>query len=374
MLIHLTKAYIIIDMNAPTEGREVQEQKAQKQLSYRADLLRKVTARIPLTSEHLPIGFYRVDLLPLKKPSSAEEEMLQVRNAYSDLSFEYGYPTLPDGRPFWHKLDFEPGFCYGAFQIYLENANNSSGPREISELSENAELLQIAAQIKGQSEQVSSTELAQQLTEYYHLYFWKHRTKAYDIYKEAAYRHAKLKRQISTEDVHYNLAVNLLQQLRAKVLETPKFFEEMSPKTAIDLLGKLVAIQRVSSGLPAAGPLASKESPDETSFEMILRSIAQKAGSNSMNGSTFDQNGNPVGSRGVLSSVLEDKTATDMLQEVIIRVTRASQKPLDLNNGPGRTFRSKNKSTEQLSNEDLQGINVEGAPNVNLDSEGPESA
>src|SRR5256885_1255922 len=361
-------------MNAPEAGREVQtNQKAQTQLSYRADLLRKVAARIPLTSEHLPVGFYRVDLLPMSKPNSAEEEMLQVRNAYSDLSFEYGYPTLPDGRPFWHKLDFEPSFCYGAFQIYLENSStsgaNSSGPREVSELSENAELLQLATQIKGrqESEKVSPSELFAELTEYYHLYFWRARSKAYDIYKEAAYRHAKLKRQMSTEDVHYNLAVNLLQQLKEKVLEAPDFFEEMSPKTAIDLLGKLVAIQRVSAGLPAAGPLATKEAPEETSFEMILRSIAQKAGGNGVNSSTYDQEGRPIGSRGILNSVLEDKTATDMLQEVIIRVTRATQKPIDLANQPGRAFKAKNKTSEQISSEDLQGINVEGAPNVSLD-------
>jgi len=371
-------------MNAPVISREVQAQ-AQKvpQLSYRADLLRRVSARIPLTSEHLPVGFYRVDLLPLTKPQSAEEEMLQVRNSYSDLSFEYGYPTLSDGRPFWHKLDFEPGFCYGAFQIYLDNSSsNSSGPREIGELAQNAELLQLATQIKGRSEQddnnngngngngkVSSAELAAELTEYYHLYLWRFRAKAYDIYKEAAYRHAKLKRQISTEDEHYTLAVGLLKQLQEKVLQTPDFFESMSPKTAIDLLGKLVAIQRVSSGLPAAGPLATKETPDETSFEMILRSIAQKAGGNGANGATYDQEGRPIGTKGVLNEVLRDKDATDMLQEVIIRVTRASQRPLDLTNGPGRTFRSKNKSVEQLSGEDLQGIDVNGAPNVNLDSE-----
>lgn len=136
-------------MNAP-ETRVTQAINKVPALSYRADLLRKIAARIPLTSEHLPIGFYRVDLLPLEKPISAEEEMQTVRLSYQDLSFEYGYPTLPDGRPYWHKLDFEPGFCYGAFQIFLEQI--SGGPRELSELAENAELLQLATQMKGENQ------------------------------------------------------------------------------------------------------------------------------------------------------------------------------------------------------------------------------
>lgn len=288
--------------------------------------------------------------------------MQAVKNAYSDLSFEYGYPTLHDGRPFWYKLDFEPSFCYGAFQVFLDQ---SSGPREISDLAQNAELLQLATQIKGDSETVSSAELAQQLTEYYHLYLWRPRSKAYDIYKEAAYRHQKLRRQISTEDDHYALASGLLAQLKEKILQTPEFFENLSARNAIDLLGKLVAIQRISTGLPAAGPLANKEAAEDTSFEMILRSIAQKAG---VAGATYDQNGQPIGSRGVLNEVLQDKAATDMLQEVIIRVTRASQRPIDLTNGQGRTFKSRNRQSEHLSAEDLQGINIEGAPNVNLDS------
>lgn len=288
--------------------------------------------------------------------------MQAVKNAYADLSFEYGYPTLHDGRPFWHKLDFEPSFCYGAFQIFLDQ---SSGPREISDLAQNAELLQLAAQIKGQNEQVSVQELSSQLTEYFHLYLWRPRSKAYDIYKEAAYRHQKLRRQTATEDDHYALASSLLTQLKEQILQTPEFFKDMSARNAIDLLGKLVAIQRISTGLPAAGPLAQKEVSEDTSFEMILRSIAQKAG---VQGATYDQNGQPVGSRSVLNTVLEDKAATDMLQEVIIRVTRASQRPVDLSSGQGRTFKSRNRQSEHLSAEDLQGVNVEGAPNVNLDS------
>ena len=117
-------------------------------LPYRAILLQRAFGHIPVTAEGLPVGYYRVDLLPTtyEKP---EVEAHSLRSAYVDLSFEHGYPTLGDGRPFWHKLEFEPGFAYGAFQIYLDSLNE--GPRELTQLAQNEELIRIASQVQGLS-------------------------------------------------------------------------------------------------------------------------------------------------------------------------------------------------------------------------------
>lgn len=338
-------------------------------LPYRALLLQRANQTIPQTAEGLPVGFYRADLLPTaaQKP---EEETQALKMAYSDLSFEYGYPTLPDGRPFWHKLDFEPGFAYGCFQVYLEQIRE--GPRELSELASSEELLGLITQVQPHESKAkwSAEQLNALLYEFSILYLWRARAKAHDIYKEAAFRHLRLRRQTSIEDEDYLMASSLLSQLREKVFNAPKFFEDMNAKTAADLLSKLVAIRRVSVGLPAAGPLSNKETPEDTSFEMIMRTLAQKAG---QSGAVYENGGagGPNGSRNILNEVLKDPVAAEQMQEVIIRVTKVHQQRLANPNpnqqAQGRTFTGRGRTQEIISHEDLAGpYDISGAPGENL--------
>jgi len=340
-------------------------------LSYRADLVRKAMQRVPHTTEGLPVSYYRVDLLPVEKPSDVEEEVSHLKTAAAELSYEHGYPTFPDGRPFWYKLDFEPGFAYGAFQIYLDSLD--IGPRELGQMSKNEELLALATQIYGLrpgESKFSQERMAGLLYEYYNLYYWRQRARAHDLFREAASRHIRLRRQLSLEESHYEMATSLLAQLREKVLGTPDFFDNMAPKTAADLLTKLVSIQRVSVGLPAGGPLSHKEAPEDTTFEMILRTLKSRSEmSGAANGSTYDQSGNPIGGKGLVDKILGDKEAAGMMQEMIIRVSRATNRiPHDDPTNRGRTFQTRDRKDQVLSGEDLQtGLDMEGSPGVDLD-------
>jgi hypothetical protein len=346
-----------------------------QQLPYRVRLLQKAVPTLPVTAEGLPIGFYRVDLLPEQSPGDAKEEAQALRNAYINLCFDHGYPTLSDGRPFWYKLDYEPGFAFGAFQIYLEA--NDTGPRELSLLADNEEIRRLAGrmyQLNKQSTAISGIDTEELppveavtaiLMEFSILYLWRARAKAHDLYEEAAYRHLKLRRQTSIENEHYLLAVSLMTKLKEKMLNSPNFFEDMSAKTATELLSKLVAIQRISVGLPAAGPLPNKEQSEDISFEMIMRTLAQKTAK----GNVFDQSGREVTTENALSKVLEDPRAAGMMQEVIIRVSKAAQKPTD---SQGHRFKSRNRSNEIITDDDLTApFDIEGAPNagenMNLD-------
>lgn len=334
-------------------------------LSYRAQLVQRAFGRVPTTAEGLPVGFYRVDLLPTNaKP--ANEEVQALRNAYSDISFEHGYPTLGDGRPFWHKLEFEPSFAYGCFQKYLESLNE--GPRELTQLAQDEELLRVAGQMFPGEEQISSTALNRLLYEYSILYYWRPRSKAHDLYKEAAFRHLRLRRQMSVEDEHYTLATDLLKNLRERVLDTPGFWKDMPQKTAVDMLVRLMAAQRVSVGLPAAGPLSQKETPENVSFEMILRQLGAQA--NGTNGQTYDQAGRQVAGRELLNNMLSDPTAASQMQELIIRVTKQAHQQLPNPNegAKARTFKGRTRSTEILNDQDLMPYDVSGAPGENLDS------
>jgi len=333
-------------------------------------------ARVPHTTEGLPVAYFRADLLPAEKPKGAEEELQGLKNASADLSYEHGYPTFPDGRPFWYKLDFEPAFAYGAFQIYLDSLD--SGPRELGGMSKNPELLAIALQMYGVMEGETTfpeERLAGILYEYFNLYYWRQRARAHDLFREAASRHIRLRRQSSLEESHYVLATALLGQLKEQVLNSPSFFTDMAPKTAADLLGKLVAIQRVSVGLPASGPLSQKETPEDTTFEMILRSLKSRA-EQPNNGQVYDQQGNAVGSKGLVDKILGDKETAGMMQEMIIRVSKASHRSLpeqDPYVGKGRTFQTRDRKDQVLSREDLQtGLDMDGSPGVDLD--GPDGS
>lgn len=339
-------------------------------LPYRARLVQRASQKIPYTAEGLPVGLYRVDLLPTT-PVPALEEIECLKNAYIDLSFEHGYPTLPDSRPYWHKLDFEPSFAYGSFQIYLELINQ--GPREISLMYENLELRQLASRLKSlpPPEQITPQELGLLLNEYAILYSWRSRAKAHDLYKEASYRHLRLRRQMSVEENHYSIATKLLADLQEQVFDDPEFWEHMSGKTAVDLLSKLVAIQRVSVGLPAAGPLSQKEQPELTTFEMIMRSLGQKSGQIYENGG---QTSNQQQSRELLNHVLRDKDAATNLQELVIRVTRATQNQQNQLPNPyeGRkAFKGRNyphsPSKEIITDDIITGLDISGAPGENLD-------
>lgn len=366
-------------MNLPAvrETKQQKQQKQQKQtaeLSYRAKLLQQVNPRIPLTGEGLPVGYYRADLLPREETDSGEE-VQSLKNAYIDLSFDHGYPTLTDGRPFWAKLDFEPSFEYGAFQIFLDLEKTNDGPRELNELSEHEELLQLFQRVypdrvtkaNGSGPQVGLYQLVNEASV---LYSWRPRAKAYDLYKEAAYRHTRLRRQMSAEDKHFKLAEKLLTQLEQKFNE-PDFWKGLQSKTAVDLLGKLVAIQRVSTGLPAQGPLPTKETSQDTTFEMILRTLGQKASQGSA-GATYDQFGHVQQGREMLDRVLEDTDTAKTMQELIIRVTKATQESAydDPTAGvKGRVFKSRNRNQEVINDDDLVPFDVNGAPgqNANLD-------
>ena len=345
-----------------------------QQLPYRVQLLSKALQRLPTTAEGIPIGYYRVDLLPEAPLNNPQEEIQALKNAYTDLSFDYGFPTFSDGRPFWYKLDYEPGFAFGCLEIYLEDTDE--GPRDISRLAGNLEIRRIAKEIlhynpdtkdtkdtdkdtdtnadtgtdvgAGTGTGTNGTSLPPEflvqgmLREFSILYMWRARAKAYDIYKEASYRHLRIRRQSSLENEHYLLAADLLDKLKAKVMGQPRFFDDMSPKVATDLLSKLVAIQRVSVGLPASGPLSQKEQPEDINFEMILRSIGEKA-----KGNVFDQQGNPAGNNDVLGLVLQDPRAAGMMQEMIIRVSRKAHEREDR---PHNRFLGRDKSSKGNSN------------------------
>jgi hypothetical protein len=102
---------------------------------------------------------------------------------------------------------------------------------------------------------------------------------------------------------------------------------------------------------------------------MIIRSLAQRTGNIYENGAAGS--GPASESRGILSSVLKDPEAAKNLQEVIIRITRAQQQrlPNPHEHQQGHQFKSRQRATEIITQEDLQGpYDLTGAPGENVGS------
>lgn len=291
-------------------------------LSHRAQLIRRASPRIPVTAEDLPVGFYRCDLLPFAADDNGTlqatkqlKEAEDLQAAYCELLYDQGYPTLPSGEPWWHKLDYEPGLAYGAFQIFLDETDEDA--RELTALAEHPEFLRILETQIGHPP--TKQEALQTLQEYYNLYYWKPRARAHDLFKEAAYRHKRIQRAMSAEDYHYTMSTRLLKVVET-YLNSEKFNEGLTPKVAIEALTKLVAIQRISAGLPSGGPLPTKDTPQSMDFEMILRTLGAQQANNNPN----NQQSNSRQRNQVLDNILADPTTAKTMQELVIRITTSN--------------------------------------------------
>lgn len=270
---------------------------------------------LPHTAEGLPAGFFRADMIPPEVSANEAKLPSTTDAAFVPLNYQEGFPALPDGRPFWHKLDYEPSTAFAAFELYTELAK--TGPRHLALLLHSPELQRLFGED-------FTLELLQ---EFHSLYYWKERSRAYDLYQEAAYRHIRTRRAQSMEDYHYIQSESLLQKVMS-ALNSAETFEAMKhdPSLLLSAMEKLVKIQRVSVGLPATAPAESLKGGDgaTSNFEMILRQVAQRNVSpetNSQN-TTVDEAGRVIpATDNLLRGALNDPQSAKQLQEIIIRMS-----------------------------------------------------
>jgi hypothetical protein len=79
------------------------------------------------------------------------------------------------------------------------------------------------------------------------------------------------------------------------------------------MLKTLTQLERISAGVPAAGPQQKEETGGGKTFELAFRTIAQDQHAASTDGVTIDEDGD------VLEQALDDPAATKILQELIIK-------------------------------------------------------
>ncbi len=239
-------------------------------------------------------------------------------NAFVPLNYDEGYPALSGGTPFWSKLDFEPADAFAIFQRFLQmpagtcadedglGATSASGERSVSALTEvmhdrDGELLGYMEQYKM----------------YSHLYYWGLRAKSYDFYRVAAHRKQQELRAIESQDEHYFDARGLRNKLMHWIGENEEdFWDMLTPKTAMDMMDKLIKIERISVGLGAAGPSGSGKGEGNLGGQTLEVMVQQVAKSSHTKGVIIDNATEEL----IEDAMLDDEDMLENMQALIVRI------------------------------------------------------
>lgn len=244
-------------------------------IESRAQLMAELNGILPLNEYNLPKYFYRADLLDFQRlaelhrsaalsstndPSAqsavVDQETLDsiLDAATIHLDYHHGYPTLRGGMPFWTQLGYESAEAFGAFAAYIEQP----GARTFIGMS------------------AYSPDL---LAEWFHIYCWVHRAKAYDMFRITHHTRMRVHRIMNTEDNHYLESVKIFQKLvNAFHGKTAEDLQAMEPHFIVNSLEKIAKLQRISAGLPSAGAPESAKVDQPLSIEMQMRQIAKTDG------------------------------------------------------------------------------------------------
>ena len=241
-----------------------------------------------------------------------------LHTAFVPLQYDEGFPAFEDGRPFWARLDYEPTGAYHVFQRYMQMNFGRAADRTVDDDAGEAasgirSITTLILQINPRVSDQQLLALAETYKQYYHLYYWGMRIKAYDLFKVTEYRQKQELRAIETQDDHYVESRRLRARLMQYMDSEDDFWDLMTPKVALDMLKTTTQLERISAGVPAAGPQTKEVEGGNRSFEMAFRTIAQEQAGDSGRGTDVDEAGN------LLSDALDDPATTKILQEFIIR-------------------------------------------------------
>lgn len=253
-----------------------------------------------------------------------------LRNAFMPLDFMEGFPTFRNGDPFWLQLIYEPAEAYHAFHRYLQMSATAAADMPSFVNTSSVHLKKTAAGATGfrsiaklaaemQSSDSELLSFQEQLKVWSEMYYWEWRAKAYDHFRVARHRQQQEIRAIETQDSHYSMARRITAKLLEYVEHNEDFMDQMTPKVAFDGLKLATALERVSAGLPASGPLRedSEGNMRVTSMEMTMRRIGQSSKGNEEEIAQDDGSA-------LLTKALESPQDLAVLQEMILRVHSTS--------------------------------------------------
>jgi len=184
-----------------------------------------------------------------------------VHDALLPLTHHDGYPSTPNGTPFWERLENEPQEYYDLFRIYrddtylkslqtaqTQNQNPGRYPVHAPEGHRSRRTITAVADRTDTDRDVVKTLAL--------LYHWYSRAAEYDKFNQKQLELRKQAEIAHMENTHRNAA----QQIFNTAME---YFEEhkdeLNPKTALELLQTAVELERLSLGMPKDKPQQDHE-------------------------------------------------------------------------------------------------------------------
>lgn len=262
-------------------------------IESRVDLMEQLNTRLPLNDMELPDFLYRPDLLDytaftrlgtqgdLRSDSDVLGAMDLLKAAEVRLYYNEGFPTLKGGTPLWFQLPYETAKAYAAFERYI----SLSGVRRLIDL----------APIR-----------PEESTEWFHLYVWDLRVKAFDLFVVAHHRKNQLSRRLQTEDNHYKMAKSALEAVTAQFAAINWEEAKVTPPQLVKMMADLAKIQRDAIGLVAGGDLKQPLAPVQTTH-VIMQQIAPKAAQSAREEDEIDL-------------LRDDPESIELAQELILRL------------------------------------------------------
>jgi len=273
----------------------------------RAELVEALTQNLPQNEYSLPKFIYRADLLDWRlfcgnspePKDQAESEITEERyksmQEYLDaatlhLSYAEGFPALPTGEPLWARFPFEDTEHYAAFSAYCVQP----GARQTHKLT------------KWPHDQVLC---------WYHEEYWGVRIRCYDMMAAIHAAKQRENRIMHCEDDHFLQAENMYNRLKNMISDVDWSMLVDDPKTFVDVMERVVKLQRVSLGLSSMGNVNDKRELRSESIEAVMRKIAEPKAL-IPTGETEETEAFDV------KQILKSPEALASAQELIIRMTR----------------------------------------------------
>jgi hypothetical protein len=219
-----------------------------------------------------------------ERAQSEREEILT--SSIVPVMYDEGFPAFEDGQPLWSQMPFETADGYRYFGLYLEEGLES-GVRLVEQVAANTN---------------SNLPL---LMDYFHLYYWKIRSRAYDQFITVTHEKKRLRRLMHCDDNHYIMASNLLK--RCVDYFEALDWESIDPAVVARMIPQVVEIQR-----KAAGEKQFDNNPIPQSVEMILRQMT-RVDHATAEGESADKSMS-------IQTLLTDPKAAEIAQELIVRM------------------------------------------------------
>lgn len=254
----------------------------------------------------------RQRLLDSQLIASLDPKMLE--KAYQPLHYPEGYPVQANGMPFWACLPFEPPHANELFEVYL-GLEEEYGLRQLHMVPKGA----VENQVNGYS--VSNVPDLEKITEYFHLYYWKWRSQAFDMFSTAVRQRKRARKALAIEETQAEKSEYMLKRLFEEYFENDEFWETLTPQAAVKMLETLWRTQRLAAGLSVTGPTGGKGETSATqisSVEVQLRTIAERGGHSP--DTTLSNDEALRIEEAFRSEVLANPEALQHAQELIVRI------------------------------------------------------